>query len=255
VLYLSNFLGARNNVLGGSTAHFWSLAVEEQFYLIWPWLVLFMPRRAIPWTIGVMLLVGPLYRFGMYYATSDALRESANYPATTTLPIACLDSLGAGALLAWGMARGSPQILRRITTTCLAIGLCALTLGIALYCRNSDGVGWITVTDLGVALTTVWIIAKASRGFGGPIGWCLTFPPLIYMGTISYCVYILHPFIHNITPLLFAKLHLGIPRYSVVLLIDFSVTVAMATASWFLFERHLIRLGRSLTPDRQTRRR
>jgi peptidoglycan/LPS O-acetylase OafA/YrhL len=126
------------------------------------------------------------------------------------------------------------------------IGLPLLALGIGFYCVDNK-LAWITVTDTGVALTTVWIISRASTGFGGPAGWFLTFPPLVYMGTISYCVYILHPFIHNITPRVFEKLHLAIPRYRVVLTIDFSITVAMATASWFLFERHLIKLGRTLT--------
>jgi peptidoglycan/LPS O-acetylase OafA/YrhL len=249
LLYLSNFLQAKMNDIGGSTGHFWSLAVEEQFYLVWPWLVLFMPRKAIPWAIGIMLAAGPIYRFSVYFATSDAQFDHGNYTAASNLPIACLDSLGAGALLAWATARRSAGFANRIGSICLAVGLPLLTLGIVFYCVDMK-LGWITVVDSGVALTTVWIISRAASGFGGPMGWFLTFPPLVYMGTISYCVYILHPFIHNITPLLFSKMHLGIPRYRLQLAIDMSVTVGMATASWYLFERHMIRLGRALTSER-----
>jgi peptidoglycan/LPS O-acetylase OafA/YrhL len=93
MLYLSNVLQAKMNDIGGSTGHFWSLSVEEQFYLVWPWLVLFMPRKAIPWAIGVMLAAGPIFRFAVYYATSDASFDHGNYTAASNLPIACLDSL------------------------------------------------------------------------------------------------------------------------------------------------------------------
>jgi peptidoglycan/LPS O-acetylase OafA/YrhL len=243
LLYLSNFLQANMHELGGSTSHFWSLAVEEQFYLFWPWLVLFMPRRAIPWMIVGMLVIGPVYRLTIF-ATTD------NYAAAANLPFACLDSLGAGALLAWSVARGSAQWLNRISQFCLIAGLPLLALGIIFYCANYE-LGWITITDLGVGLTAAWLIFGASRGFGGVVGWFLMFPPLIYLGTISYCVYILHPFIHNIVPVLFGKMQIALPRYRVQLAIELSVTVGMATASWYLFERHMIRLGRMLTSERR----
>src|SRR5438128_2072898 len=43
--YLSNFYFVRQGAVDGPAAHLWSLAVEEQFYLVWPWLILFLPRR------------------------------------------------------------------------------------------------------------------------------------------------------------------------------------------------------------------
>jgi peptidoglycan/LPS O-acetylase OafA/YrhL len=243
--YLSNFLGATQTGTGGSTAHFWSLAVEEQFYIVWPWVVLFARRKIIPWTIGAMLLVGPIWRFTTYAWTDG------NYAAAATLPIGCLDSLGVGALLAWlaDACRARPRLCERVALAMLCAGVPIFALGIYFYCQDNLHIGWVVLTDLGVALIAGWLIWRASRGIKGPLGWCLEFPPLIFLGTVSYCIYVVHPFIHNITPRMFQMIGLGVPRVRWHLSIDFAATMAIATASWFLFEKRLIRLGRTLAPD------
>jgi peptidoglycan/LPS O-acetylase OafA/YrhL len=244
LLYASNFLGVRPGAPGGSTAHFWSLAVEEQFYIVWPWVILFTPRRAIPWVIGVMLAVSPLFRFTIYNVTQ-------NYPATL-LPVGCLDSLGMGALLGyareeWRQREGS---FERLAAWSGCLGAPILAAGIALYCAGHLDVGWIAVMDFGVALTAAWLIAGAARGFSGPVGWCLEFPPLIFIGTISYCVYVIHPFVHNLTPRALEWMSIDGLRARWMLAIDLGLTIAVASASWFFFESRLIRLGKTFAPDR-----
>src|SRR5262245_37043382 len=62
--YMSNvyfvFNGPREMVF-----HLWSLAVEEQFYLIWPWLILLLPRAALLPVILTAIIAAPLTRFFM----------------------------------------------------------------------------------------------------------------------------------------------------------------------------------------------
>jgi peptidoglycan/LPS O-acetylase OafA/YrhL len=248
VAYLSNFLTAFGHNSGGSTAHFWSLAVEEQFYLLWPWLVLFLPMRWFPWLMGAMLVAGPLHRWIVFDVTD-------NYAMATLLPVACFDSLGAGALLAWGReeSRFHPQLRNTLTKACGWVGIPVLLLGLLAY--NFDdlgghlGLAWTVLTDLGVALSTAWLISRASRGMTGPLGRLLEFRPLAYMGTISYCVYLIHPFVHNASGAIYRRLNVTAPPTFIHVAIDFAVTVGLATASWFWFERPLVRLGRTLTPD------
>ena len=69
LLYLSNFyymkLGSWDPWI---TGHLWSLSVEEQFYLIWPPIVLLVPRRALVWVLGAGAATAVAYRWGMTYA-------------------------------------------------------------------------------------------------------------------------------------------------------------------------------------------
>lgn len=239
--YLSNVVSAARWA-GGSTSHFWSLAVEEQFYLIWPWVILFLSRRTFPWILGGMLLSAPVYRLIVFALTRK-------FEPAAVLPFGCLDSLGAGALLAW-VTTEWPERREALARWCLRIGVPLLVLGHALYVNDNEGLGWLVVMDSGVALTTAWLLSRASTGFGGPVGRFLRWGPLIWLGTISYCVYIIHPFVHNVTTYAFEQWGWAEPRLRYKLVMDTALTLVVATASWTCFERPLIRLGRMLAPDR-----
>src|SRR5205823_2894203 len=90
--YLSNwyfvFHGPREMVF-----HLWSLAVEEQFYLAWPWLILFLPRAGLVPVILAFIVVAPLTRYVM------VINDFPHLAAFWATP-SCLDTLGIGALLA-----------------------------------------------------------------------------------------------------------------------------------------------------------
>ena len=84
--YLSNgyyFLTNSRDAFG----HFWSLAVEEQFYLVWPFLVLLLSIRQLPKWIILTIIVAPVFRIVIMAATGNA---DLSY-----LPISCLDALAA----------------------------------------------------------------------------------------------------------------------------------------------------------------
>ncbi|MFN5330603.1 MAG: acyltransferase family protein [Planctomycetota bacterium] len=56
--YTYNMVLASDNNIG--PGHLWSLCVEEQFYLVWPALILLCPPRILPWMIATVLIMGPL---------------------------------------------------------------------------------------------------------------------------------------------------------------------------------------------------
>jgi peptidoglycan/LPS O-acetylase OafA/YrhL len=86
--YGSNYLIYNEGKWFGCLAHLWSLAVEEQFYLVWPFLVLVLFRNRIFALLIVTILVGtlsPLFIDGITYV----------------LTISCINAFGIGALLAY----------------------------------------------------------------------------------------------------------------------------------------------------------
>src|SRR5262245_19521999 len=87
--YLSNVRFATISSFEGSLGHLWSLAVEEQFYLIWPWLIIFAPRKYVHGLILLTVAAAPVFRLLVYLSTGNEL-------ATGILLFGCMDSLGLG---------------------------------------------------------------------------------------------------------------------------------------------------------------
>ena len=114
--YTFNFKVAAQNWFPDHIAHLWSLAVEEQFYVFWPWVVLFVSARRLPWWVAAMIVAAPLWRV---IALVTEMKGLAWYVATP----ACLDTLGIGALLAVVSKGGAaPENVRHVLTRYLLPG-------------------------------------------------------------------------------------------------------------------------------------
>jgi peptidoglycan/LPS O-acetylase OafA/YrhL len=184
-------------------AHFWSLAVEEQFYLFWPWIVLMLrPRWLLPTTI-LMTLIGPAFRLfhvlGWAYWGSEASGLTVYISTLSTL-----DSLGMGALLA--IATSEPEtlpnvrrILGRIAPLAAAILLIDGVVPIAgLPIPWAAGVDMVAL-DTVASLLFAWMILQGSTGFPGIPGRFLSARPVVFIGTISYGLYVYHQLVPGIT--------------------------------------------------------
>jgi peptidoglycan/LPS O-acetylase OafA/YrhL len=86
--YTSNVLFYLDNHLDGIVSHFWSLAVEEQFYLFWPWVMLLLPERFMKYVFVVFAIAG--LTFGMIVTGMGGM-----------LTPACFDAFGIGGGLAF----------------------------------------------------------------------------------------------------------------------------------------------------------
>ena len=203
--YSVDFLTAWKGFL--FAGHFWTLAVEEHFYLVWPILVYWLNRRAL---IRVSLLV-----VAAAFALRFALIVAGVDPAAIYVLTPCrIDGLALGAFVAlrlrdteglgWllGKARFVLPIFGAIW------GLLMYRLGRwDQYLVIPQTVGFL-VTELFYAAVLVY--ALASRRVGAVMSW----RPLRRLGKYSYAIYIFHPFPALLAARMFA---LGDPsRYSIV---------------------------------------
>lgn len=230
--YTSNIYIALQNSWIGPLSHFWSLAVEEQFYLLWPFLMLFVPTRLLLPTIIAAIAVAPLFRI------AGAIWNF--HPITLqVLLFGALDFLGIGALLAYHQHE-KPNRFRLTARLPEYNWLGLILLSIVILGAIPDPFHpWIPIIGASFApFFFAWLIHKAAVGFEGKIGILLQNRDLIYLGQISYGLYIFHKIIPSLVIRGFGHLSIPYPdNPAAQLLILVSVNILMASASWFVLER------------------
>jgi peptidoglycan/LPS O-acetylase OafA/YrhL len=216
--------------------HFWTLAVEEQFYLVWPWIVLYATRRSLPWIILVSMGVAMVYR-------DVALRQLGEHWGT--LPFASLDTLGAGALLAIAVhaTRDRDALQRTLLRTVFPTGVVTYFGLHALTFRSDDDRLLVAFHETAFAMICCGIIAAADRGIGGVGGRLLELRPIVFLGRISYGIYAYHFFMPWLLMRLLPRLGWQLPEPGPARFITAAVvTTIVAAASWYILERPVNRL-------------
>ena len=229
-----------------NVSHFWTLAVEEQFYILWPWLILFTPKRWLALLTCLVLFVGPLYRLFGYL-------NELNGIATYALTPACLDSLGLGALLAQLAQSPKLKVLldRYSGKVSFPIGITGSAVLYLLQFYNLSAGPNLVLFDLFLALTFCSIIYSASKGFKGFLKPLLESRPLMYIGKISYGVYVFHPFVPTLIPPFLATLGLRYVSHEGLDFVFFTlITVVLASFSWFILEKPINYLKRHFAYSR-----
>jgi len=216
-------------------AHLWTLAVEEQFYLFWPLVVLLVrPAWLLPAAVA-MTLTGPLFRLwhvlGWHFWGNEA------HGITLTIStLSAFDKLGVGALLAIAFSRaGALPTLRRAM---LVVG--PLAAALLLIRLPFPGAGWgrLVVGDTLMAVLFGWIILHAATGFGGMTGRVLSARPLVFIGTISYGIYLYHQLVPPVLRAFSGWSGVPLPAFGVGQALLFAAaTLLVSTLSAFAFER------------------
>lgn len=237
------------NAVAHPLQHFWSLSIEEQFYLIWPFLVLKLARRRL---IGVCVGI---------VAAALALRAlmySLHLPfAAYTWTICRADSLAMGAIVALAARdAGDWQMVLKWARRLALPALGAVILGRILNPRCTVGPGDTPTFFMNTfELTLAAILFAACIGLAvasprqSPGHRVLASPFLRFFGKYSYCLYICHlPVIVilakaglNCTHLV-TKLHSELLSVLTVDGVAFAVSITIAFASWHLYEKQWLRL-------------
>ncbi len=213
--------------------HFWTLSVEEQYYLLWPWVVLLARHSRLPVIALGLCALGPIYRT---VAVAGGFGEVATY----AFPLANLDTLGMGSLLATitggRAASARTEIVLRWTS---------LPLGVIGVFLVHDTQLQPVLTDSMLGLVFVWLVAAASRGLGWFGRYILESQPLVFTGRISYGLYIYHMFPAYLLPGVLAGLGIEVDKKGYI---DFALsalsTYLVACISWYFLEAPLNRLKR-----------
>jgi len=236
--FTSNFLFAALGQWPGFINHLWTLAVEEQFYLIWPFVMVFVPRRVLIPVVLATVVSAPIWR-------AASIQMGHNTIATTVITISCFDSLGLGALLA--IARdasfGSESLLSNLRRGTLFVGVPLLMIVLGLHAYGSWPVFYLIFRDLAMALAFTAIVDRACEGFGGWTGRFLDWRPLQYVGKISYGIYLYHRFIRGILFILVTEGHLPPPSSYLTRFLRIAIaSLIVAAISWHVLEAPINRL-------------
>ncbi len=228
VLYVSNLVYG-NTTQPAPLGPVWSLAVEEQFYLLWPLIVYALSRRSLERLCFAMIIGTIGLRFTGLLQLHNTLLQ--------------LDALAAGALVACRLEQiaGWRPSARFVA--------CLLPLGLSLPAGFWNNLSQTVQALSGMALLVLLLDdgAVISRRFRAPA--------LRYLGKISYGVYLLHSLVFA------AFLRSGFGQ-SVIrsgsaigallcLAGEFCIVLAIASVSFYLFESPFLRLKRYYEPDRR----
>ncbi|MCA8924499.1 MAG: acyltransferase [Planctomycetes bacterium] len=241
LLYLQNLKFAWDGAYGVAP-HFWTLAVEEQFYLLWPAVVLLAPRRALLGVVLGLILAGPAWRLGVVLLGGSEV-------TARVFTLGCTDTLGLGALLAVARGREARAWVHPLGWVG-AFTLPPLLLAHALApdVPEADAL-WVVAGDLalgGCCLAWVARCARAASSERPPLDLrLLANPALVFVGKISYGIYVYHFFVPRQLERLGAKLGWEPGLYALAAA-SVVVSLALAAASWFALERPLARLKRRL---------
>lgn len=212
---------------------FWSLHVEEQFYLIWPFLVRRLRKETLAKALIFMVAFSPLLRIALWrWDPGNALLQYVLLPCR-------LDGLALGSMIALRFRQGPWEISIKWLSviTALAISVAFITYSLGGHEWNSPFVrtlGYLLFA-FAFACTLLWVIRM--RG-SWHTKW-LRVGVLAGLGTISYGIYLLQVPANEILQPVFA-LHLPIPGWRIGTLVAF--TVLLAVISWFGFEKPILAL-------------
>ena len=204
----------------------WSLAIEQQYYLLWAPLVRFMGRA---WMLAAVLVCA--------LVASPLLRLANYHWLNPTHTLIHLDGIAWGSLLALGLF--TLPLSRRAW---LWIGLAGLVLGIAAAATIAGGTSFLD-SALAVGFAGAVLASIASTGARNPINAALRRGPLAFYGRISYGLYMIHISVF----IYFGWFDLrmdpyGIPGNLAVVAFRLGASTLAAAALWYGFESQILKL-------------
>lgn len=244
--YLQNMLVYKLQAWpGGKLSHLWTLAVEEQVYLIWPIILIFTPLRYLKYILVFFLCFG-----AANYIFLDNILIGKSF--TDVLIVTCIQGFAVGGLLAYFHLKGT-LVFKQISKWFIVLGLLAfLFFLMAVFKIIPFFIGIrFYVDSMASGLIAFLLVSEKSL----LKNYFLGNPVLVGIGKISYGIYLFHNFIPvlwNAFLKLLSNKGVLIPyveyrpvlatQDSVFYLQCFLILVFLTTASYYFYEKPIMKL-------------
>lgn len=241
----------------GSAGHLWSLAVEEQVYLFFPFLLFFVPRERLLLIFGVLGSLSLILRLYFYLSGKSWI---VSYVTMFT----CLDSFSLGGLMAMLQLYRKENFTKLFEKSSWVVG--SLLVWLLVYCWSHYGIEEkynvvkIVLDRFSGSVFCFFLIGRAVVGYTGVMAVFFGNPLSVYLGKISYGIYLYHNFVisqfhkpdTHIVVRAMKKIYRNIPVledssffFAFVVIV---ATVTVASVSWFLVERPINNLKDRYAP-------
>lgn len=220
-------------------SHLWTLGVEEQFYIVWPWLILFVNKRWLPYVLGATIITGVVTE---YCVRNNLFGQM--------LPYTCLDSFGMGAFLAWVFVEKPARYLKKLHIVLSSGFIIFLTAFIVQTVQQQ----WsFLVARQSISYFGMWLINYIMYRSSLPeekqsAKFLLENKALIFIGKISYGIYLYHLIIPQLVSPFFERVNRYLPgflrRYNadLVMLEGVATLLLVSWLSWIVIEKNALQL-------------
>jgi len=228
--------------------HLWSLSVEEQFYIVWPTLLVTLlraraSRRLVYAVVALLALASTVFKIVAWHTPEDWTRlYSGSDGRADQLLIGCL----LGLFLSWSALPRTRWFRRGVAILVLPaiVFLGWLVVHAAVYWEFFYHQGGFALVALATAILLLHLMTAPFRWLAAILEW----KPMVAIGRISYGLYLWHQPVGWFTDPRHVEFLPVLPRY-VLMAIRVVLSFALALASWKWIERPMLRLKRRFEPS------
>ena len=240
-IYAQNFVIAANGLNSfGVLDHFWSLAVEEHFYMVWPAIVFFLSRNKLMVVAAAACVIAPCLRLAAWDGG-----ESLPVGVYMLTPMR-MDSLAAGAFLALLVRR--PEGMTGLVKPAMIIAITSAVMILAMVVGRHSKSSLDPLLGT-IGYTIIWIFYAASLILAlewKPLQSFMSLPVLRWFGKYSYGMYVWHPIlfilVFHTDPARQIRGGNGPVQMLVTGAFALALMFAVTLASWHLWEKQFLKL-------------